>query len=206
MAVPSREVDAVLVGAPQHDTYTIPSMKGLKLTELMVLWVSHNLQSGVAWKVNDDIGGQGRSAVQKIMPMLFKLCTEAEIATFNEVKPQPHEDQTKWSSAISMSADNIVERFKTILQRDEFDLNIRTENQKDSRKMTVSAVETRVARIRIERGKTSQPSVASVFGANTSSLVASASSSLSSTSTGSNSVVSCVVKNGGKVTVKTKGK
>jgi hypothetical protein len=180
-----------------------------------VLWVSNNLQSGVAWKVNEDTGGQGRSAVQKIMPLLFELGTEAETATFNEVKPQPHEDQSKWRLAINNSADNIVARFKATLQNDESELELRDINKKDNRKMFVSAVETRLAMIKAARRKTSQPSVASVFGANTSSLALSASStssSSSSTSTGSNSVannrnkVNSVVSNRVCVTTGGKGK
>jgi hypothetical protein len=191
-AVPSREVDTFLVGAPQHDTYTIPSMKGLKLNELMVQWFSHNLQSGVAWKVNEDPGGQGRSAVQKIMPLLLKLGTDAEIAIFNETRPQPYEDQTNWRLAINNSADNIVARFKANLENEESELKLRDNNIKDKRKMLVSAVETRLVKIKAARGIIFQPSVASVFGGNTSLLAFSASStsSSSSTSTGSNSVAS----------------
>jgi hypothetical protein len=142
------------------------------------------------------------------------LGTEAETATFNEVKPQPHEDQSKWSLAISNSADNIVARFKATLQNDESELELRDITKKDNRKMLVSAVETRLAMIKAARRKILQPSVASVFGANTSSLALSASStsSSSSISTGSNSVannrnkVNSVVSNRVCVTTGGKGK
>jgi hypothetical protein len=211
-AVPSREVDTVLLGAPQHDVYTIPSMKGLKLNELLMQWFSHNLHSGVAWKVNEDTGGHGRSAVQKIMPMLLGLRTDAEVATFNDVKPQPYEDQTSWRLAINNSADDIVARFKVNLQNDESELKLRDSTKIDNRKMLVSAVEIRLAKIKAARGRISQPSVDSVFGQNTSSLALSASSTSSSTSTGSNSVannsneVNSAVSNGVRVTTRGKGK
>jgi uncharacterized protein len=145
---------------------------------------------------------------------LLVLGTDDEKATFNEVISQPHEDQTSWRLAINNSADNIVARFKVNLQNDESELKLRDSTKKDNRKKLVSAVETRLAKIKAARGNTSQPSVASVFGPNTSSLALSASSTSSSlsTSTGSKSVannrneVNSVVTNGVRVTTGGKGK
>lgn len=174
------EVDSVLVGAIQHNTYLISSMKKYFLTDLLFHWYTNNLQSGVAWKVEDDLGGQGASTVRNMVPLLMAVATEEEKAVLNTARPQPHVDQNPWRLAITNAADDIVARFKVNLKNDEATLGIRDANAKYNKTMYVTAVETRLSAIKSARKKLNQPTITSIFRGGSSSLDSSSSSASSS--------------------------
>ena len=91
--------------------------------------------------------------------MMLKEATKEELAILNACRPDNNADQSVWRLGIEISAEKIQNRIEITLRNDEEKCGLFIEGKKDTRKMTVTAVENRLKEVKKVQMKSSQKSM-----------------------------------------------
>ena len=91
--------------------------------------------------------------------MILKEATKEELAILNACRPDNNADQSVWRLGIEISAEKIQNRIEITSRNDEEKCGLFVEGKKDTRKMTVTAVENRLKEVKKVQMKSSQKSM-----------------------------------------------
>ena len=97
--------------------------------------------------------------VSVFIPMMLKEATKEELAILNACRPDNNADQSVWRLGIEISAEKIQNRIEITSRNDEEKCGLFIEGKKDTRKMTVTAVENRLKEVKKVQMKSSQKSM-----------------------------------------------